>query len=148
MCRRYYQKFKSNNLLYKYIRAKNYLLKPFVISISTIFYREIEIIKSIILVTNLNIEFNFRNYHFLILFIVLIIIVIIIAIYVNFKYLVTLIDRVFLREQASDAYIYTIILLISVRGIELDHYLTNKYILLKIYFPEIRNNKDVRAKII
>ena len=51
-------------------------------------------------------------------------------------------------EQASDIHIRIIASLILVRGINTNHHLINQYVLLKIYFPGKRNNKDVRVKII
>ena len=47
----------------------------------------------------------------------------------------------------SDTRIRTIILPISVRNIGSNHYSINEYILLEMYLPGKRNNKDIRVKI-
>ena len=87
-----------NNLLYKYIRARKYILKTLIANNLIIYYKLVKIILLIIFIINLNIRFSFYTYYFLILFVALSTIVIIILIYIDLEYLIILIDRVFLLK--------------------------------------------------
>ena len=97
---------------------------------------------------NLDTRFEFRNYYFLTLLIALSVIEAVIAVYINSDYLVILINRAFLLKQALKIYIYIITSSISVRGININYYSTNEYILLKVYLSKTRNGIDIRVKII
>ena len=81
-------------MLYKYLRTKEYLPKVIGLEprIAIAFYSTIEVIPSTTLITELGIRFGFRSYYFLTLFLVLSIVVIVFLVYVNTRYLVTLIN--------------------------------------------------------
>ena len=90
--------FKFNNLLYKHVRAKKYLLKTLIDNTLITFYRSFEIILLNVLITNLRTGFEFRNYYFLTLFVALKAYVIAILVYLDSNYFVILINCAFLLE--------------------------------------------------
>ena len=74
-------------------------------------------------------------------------IIIIILICINSNCSIILIDRVFLFKQTLNVHIYIITSSISIREIDINYYSMNKYVLLKMYFSNKRNNKNIYAKI-
>ena len=140
------KQFKSNNLLYKHMRARECSPKPSATA-PVAFNSTIEIIPSTTPITDLSTGFGFRSYHFLTLLIALSVAAIAVSVYLDIDYLVTLINRAFLLKQIPGIYIRTIALPISVRGISTNYYSTNEYVLLEIYLLGTRNGKNIRAKI-
>ena len=108
----------------------------------------LEVITSKIITNNLGTRFSFRNYYFFTLAIRLNIEVKVIIVYLNIRYFIIFINKVFFKELAPLVKIHFIVTTITIRGISNNRYFINKYILLPIFIPRKRNNKDIVVKLI
>jgi hypothetical protein len=113
-----------------------------------IFAALLKVITSKAITNNLGTKFNFRNYYFFTLAIKLNIKIKAIIVYLNTRYFIIFINKVFLKELAPLIKIYFITTIIIIRGINSNRYFINKYILLFIFISKKRNNKDIVVKFI
>ena len=97
---------------------------------------------------NVDIEQNFQNWSYARIQVTLSSTAEIESICLNTDAEIALCDRQFFMKQTSDVSIRIMIILISVRELNVDKHMTTEYVILFMYFSDQKNDNLVRAKII